>query len=211
MQKAAFVDVLQPLGHIEDDLRDVLGEHRIVRRVEFFQVRTFQIFHEAIHLPVDLPVFEIADDRRMALHAGENLAAALEALARRAVAGEVRQHQPQRVGAIVAVGGEPDVRHAAARDELLQSEPPELAGASPHGRIALSKQTEHAKSLAGARADCHCGVSLPPRRRSRPRPRFWEGVRRRERRRRGGSGCRTPISRFPLSAFPPPPLPCAHT
>ena len=125
VHEAVFVHVLQADGHINEDLGDVLQQHRVVSCVEApsgFPPRRIPSADRAA------PRSCRARRSRLALSWSAILARISQPRRKRRRASEVEpqpfMHQSQRVGFPVPVGRQPDLGHAAAVDQLLEVKPP---------------------------------------------------------------------------------------
>ena len=122
MHKPALVDSVQAFRHINEDLRHVLRQDRILPRVEQLQVFRLHIIHDEIIAAV----LDIADDVFVAIELRENFVALLETAPGGEVEAQLLLEPAQRINLAARIGNQPDVRHAAAVEQFTQIEPPEL-------------------------------------------------------------------------------------
>jgi hypothetical protein len=87
-------------------------------------------------------MFHIANDALVVLDFFQHFASTQEALLGRRVVAQMFVQPAQRVSLALGVGGDPDVRHAPAVDQLLQNKVPEPSGL---GRVCGARFPEQAK------------------------------------------------------------------
>ena len=66
MHEAAVMHVLQRERGIDNNLREVLSENRVLTSEHNFEVRCLDIFHQEIRRQVDRAVFDVTDDEFVA-------------------------------------------------------------------------------------------------------------------------------------------------
>ena len=69
------MDVLQRLGHVDEDVTDVLLEHRVAAGDKNLQIRKLAVLHREKQVALDLAVSEVLDDIRVVTNLLKNLAA----------------------------------------------------------------------------------------------------------------------------------------
>jgi len=92
-------------------------------------------------LPVNPPMFEVADDALVALTFFQRLATLDESLPGRGVALQIREEPAERARLAFAVRGEPDVGHATAGDQFVQLKFAERSGAGRNRSTGFFEQT----------------------------------------------------------------------
>ena len=122
VHEAVLVHVFEALGHVNENLRDVFQQHRVVLRVKLLEVRGLDVIHQQVELSLDLAVLDVADDAVVVADLGEDFGPAHKAPPGQQVEAEPFVHAAQGVGLLPLVGGQPDVGHAAAVEEFLQIE-----------------------------------------------------------------------------------------
>ena len=133
MHVATVVHMLKRLGNVDQDVTDVLLQHRISTRDEDLEVRELTILHRQKVVSLDLSVLDIADDAIVIADLGENLAALDEAFLGFGVLSQSRMQSADGNRMFVRIGRQPDVGHATAVDDLLQVVIPKMPGLAPLG------------------------------------------------------------------------------
>ena len=122
VHEAVVVHVLKAFGHINEDLGDVLQQHRVVLGVKLLEVGGLDVIHQQVELALNLAVLDVADDAVVVADLGKDFGAANKAPPRQEVEAEAFVHAAQGVGLLALVGRQPDVGHAAAVEQFLQIE-----------------------------------------------------------------------------------------
>ena len=122
VHEAVVMHVFEALGHVDEDLGDVLQQHRVMLGVELLEVRGLDVIHQQVGPARDFAVLDVADDVVVVADLGQDFGAAHKAPPRQEVEAVAFVHAAQGVGLLALVGRQPDLGHAAAVDEFLQIE-----------------------------------------------------------------------------------------
>jgi hypothetical protein len=126
VHEAALMHVAQAQGHINQNLRDVLRQQRIMPREQLLQVRRLDIIHEQVKRSVLPAMLDIADDVIAFIDFGKDLASPQKPPARQQIKTQLLFQLPQGVRFAAPVGDHPDFRHAAAVEKFLEIKSSEL-------------------------------------------------------------------------------------
>jgi hypothetical protein len=120
VHEAAFVDVFESQGHVDEDVADILGEDGVVASAEQFEIGALDVFHDEVEVAFDFAVCEVRDDVFVIIDSREDIATAQESAFGDEVKAQAVMEAPESDGFALRIGGEPDIGHAAAIDEFLQ-------------------------------------------------------------------------------------------
>src|SRR5438046_2126048 len=95
-------------------------EEGVGSRKQLLQIRALHVLHQAIERTADFSVLDVLDDIIVVMNLGENLAAAQETAPGQEIKPQPIVHLSQSERFSFLVRSQPDVRHPAAVDQLLQ-------------------------------------------------------------------------------------------
>src|SRR5262249_27644551 len=128
VHEPVLMHVFERDRHVDQNLRYIFEENRIVLSVKLLQVSGFDILHQQIELTVYLPMLDIAYDTFVIRELRKDVATAKEPASGQKVKAQSLMHQAEGVSFVSGVGGQPNISHTTAIEKFLKIKAAERPG-----------------------------------------------------------------------------------